>query len=152
MSYRGPRSMVTVDMSVDSRSTDGRYLGRASVATRSIIGDDSVDVVPLWRSSYRPRWLSADIDSNTPTLNRHITDTSSIFHRLPADSICRYIGQYSINMFFDTSFLSRSTFVYIAHLYLSSYQLMANIITTDSRSIVCRYLILFLHYCIILPY
>ena len=54
VSYRGPRSMVTVNMSVDSRSTDGRYLGRASVATRSIIRDDSVDVVPLWRSSYRP--------------------------------------------------------------------------------------------------
>ena len=61
--------MVTVDMSVGSRSTDGRYLGRASVATRSTIGDDSVDVVPLWQSSYRPRWLSADIDSNTPTLH-----------------------------------------------------------------------------------
>ena len=45
VSYRGPRSMVTVDMSVD---------------TRSIIGDDSVDVVPLWRSLFRPRWLSAD--------------------------------------------------------------------------------------------
>ena len=94
--------MVTVDMLVDSRSTDSRYLGRASVATRSIIGDDSVDVVPLWPSSYQPRWLSADIDSNTPTLHRHITDTSSIFHRLSADisvnipSIC----------FFDTSSLS----------------------------------------------
>ena len=31
VSYRGPRSIVMVDMSVDSRSTDGRYLGRASV-------------------------------------------------------------------------------------------------------------------------
>ena len=38
VSYRGPRSMVTVDMSVDSRSTDGRYFGRASVATRSTLG------------------------------------------------------------------------------------------------------------------
>ena len=38
VSYKGPRSMVTVDMSVDSRSTDGRYLGRASVATRSTLG------------------------------------------------------------------------------------------------------------------
>ena len=92
--------MVTVDMSVNSRSTDGRYLGRTSVDTRSIIGDDSVDVVPLWRSSYRPRWLSADIDSNTPTLHRRITDTSAIFHRLPADSIGRYFGQFSIDMFF----------------------------------------------------
>ena len=145
--------MVTVDKSVDSRSTDGRYLGRASVATRSIIGDDSVDVVPLWRSSYRPRGLSADIDSNTPTLHRHITDTSSIFHRLPADSICRYIGQYSINMFFRHFVLiSIDIRVHSPPLYRSSYQLMTNIITIDSRSIVCRYLILFFHYCIILPY
>ena len=28
VSYREPRSMVTVGMSVESRSTDGRYLGR----------------------------------------------------------------------------------------------------------------------------
>ena len=38
VSYRGPRSMVTVDMSVDSQSTNGRYLGRASVATWSTLG------------------------------------------------------------------------------------------------------------------
>ena len=145
MSYRGPRSIVMVD----SRSTDGRYLGRASVATRSMIGDDSVD----WQSSYRPRWLSADIDSNTSTLHRHITDTSSIFHRLPADSIGRYTSQYSINMFFRHFVLiSIDIRVHSAPLYRSSYQLMANIITTDSESIVCRYLILFFHYCIILPY
>ena len=85
----------------------------------SLIQLGNLGIFPvIWRSSYRPRWLSADIDSNTPTLNRHITDTSSIFHRLPADSICRYIGQYSINMFFDTSFLSRSTFVYITRRYI----------------------------------
>ena len=35
--------------------------------------DDSVDVVPLWRSSYRPRWLSA--------IHRHFTDTLPILHR-----------------------------------------------------------------------
>ena len=153
MSYRGPRSIVMVDMSVDSRSTDGRYLGRASVEPRSIIGDDSVDIVPLWQSSYRPRWLSADIDSNTSTLHRHITDTSSIFHHLPADSSGRYIGQYSINIFFRHFVLiSIDIRVHSAPLYRSSYQLMANIITTDSGSIVCRYLISFFHYCIILPY
>ena len=38
VSYRGRRSIVTVDMSVDSRSTDGRDLGRATVATRSTLG------------------------------------------------------------------------------------------------------------------
>ena len=123
VSYRGPRSMVTVDMSVDSRLTDGRYLGRALVATRSVIGDDSVDVVPLWQSSYRPRWLSADIDRNTPTLHRHITDTSSIFHRLLADSIGRYIGRYSIDMFFRHFFLiSIDIHVHRAPQYRSSYQ------------------------------
>ena len=47
VSYRGPRSMVTVNMSVDSRLTDHRYLGQASVDTRLIIGNDSVNVVPL---------------------------------------------------------------------------------------------------------
>ena len=101
MSYRGPRSIVTVDMSVDSRSTDGRDLGRATVATRSIIGDDSVDVVPVWRSSYRPRWLSAHIDSNTPTLHRHIIDTSSIFHRLPADISVNILSICFIDTYLD---------------------------------------------------
>ena len=76
------------------------------VATRSTIGDDSVDVVPLWPSSYRPRWLSADIDSNTPTLHRHINDTSLIFHRLPADISINILSICLI----DTSSLSRSTF------------------------------------------
>ena len=134
VSYRGPRSMVTVDMSVDSRSI-----------SRSIIGDDSVDVVPLWRSLYRPRWLSADIDSNTPTLHRFFIDISPLTGR--------YIGQYSIDMFFRHFVLiSIDVRVHSAPLYRSSYQLMANIITTDSRSIVCRYLILLFHYCIILPY
>ena len=123
------------------------------VATRSIIVDDSVDVVPLCRSSYRPRWLSADKDSNTPTLHRHITDTSSIFHRLPADIIGRYIDQYSIDMFYrHFVIISIDIRVHSAPIYRSSYQLMANIGTTDSWSIVCRYLILFFHYCTILPY
>ena len=49
---------------------------------------------------YRYGGRRVDIDSNTPTLHRHITDTSSIFHRLPADSIGRYIGQYSIDVFY----------------------------------------------------
>ena len=132
------------------RSTHGRLMVDISVEPRSIIGDDSVDVVPLWRSSYRPRWLSVDIDSNTLTLHRHITDTSSIFHRLPAVIIGGYIGQYSIDMFFRHFVLiSIDICVHSAPLYRSSYQLMANIITTDSRSIVCRYLISFFHYCII---
>ena len=132
------------------RSTDGRLTVDISVEPRSIIGDDSVDVVPLWRSSYRPRWLSVNIDSNTLTLHRHITDTSSIFHHLPAVIIGRYIGQYSIDMFFRHFVLiSIDICVHSAPLYRSSYQLMANTITTDSRSIVCRYLISFFHYCII---
>ena len=42
VSYRGPRSMVRVDMSVDTRSTHGRYLGRCihrvSGECRSSIG------------------------------------------------------------------------------------------------------------------
>ena len=96
VSHRGPRRMVTVDMSFNSQSISRSSRGRYSVDN----WDDSVDVVPLWRSSCRPRLLSADLDSNTPILHRHITDTSSIFHRLPADSIGRYIGQYSIDVFY----------------------------------------------------
>ena len=53
VSYRGPRSMVTVDMSVDTRSTHGRYLGRCihrvSFDCRSSIGRVSVEHRPLYR-------------------------------------------------------------------------------------------------------
>ena len=99
--------MVTVDMSVDSRSTDGRYLGRYSVDNWGWLG--------------RCCTAMAVIVSTEVAVGRYryqYTDTSSIFYRLPADTICRYIGQYSINMFFDTLSLSRSTFVYIAHRYI----------------------------------
>ena len=53
VSYRGPRSMVTVDMLVDTRSTHGRYLGRCihrvSVDCRSSIRRVSVEHRPLYR-------------------------------------------------------------------------------------------------------
>ena len=81
------------------------------VATRSIIGDDSVDVVPLWRSSCRPRLLSADIDSN---IHRHFTDTSRILHRYFTAYRPIVLADISVNIlsmcYIDTSSLSRSTF------------------------------------------
>ena len=38
VSYRGPRLMVRVDMSVDTRSTHGLYLGRCIHRVWSIVG------------------------------------------------------------------------------------------------------------------
>ena len=134
MSYRGPRSIM-----VDSRSTDGRYLGRASVATRSIIGDDSVD----WQSSYRPRWLSADIDSNTSTLHRPTdasTDTLPILDRRFTDVLPTHCRCYRDRLSVDLStegdpMIGR----YIANIAADARSTLARY-STDNRPILGRYI------------
>ena len=62
--------MVTVDMSIDSRSTDGRYLGRcihrASVECRASVGRASA---AIW-SMYRPIIGLPSVERSTDSRSR----------------------------------------------------------------------------------
>ena len=83
VSYRGRRSIVTVDMSVDSRSTDGRDLGRCihrvSVDCRSSSGRVSVEHRPLYRRRI-DRSLDHPRSRDRPTVGRgSIGSVSAIY-------------------------------------------------------------------------
>ena len=67
--------MVTVGMSVKSRSTDGRYLGRCihrvSVDCRSSSGQVSIEHRPLYRAAmYRPIIGSLSVERSTDSRSR----------------------------------------------------------------------------------
>ena len=102
--------MVTVDMLVDSRSMPQSRRGRYSVDNWGWLGRYCTAIAVV----YRLRWLSADIDSNTPTLHRHFTDTSPILHRYFTAYRPIVSADISVNIlsicFIDTSSLSRWTF------------------------------------------
>ena len=84
VSYRGPRSMVTVNMSVDTRSTHGRYLGRCihrvSVDCRSSNGRVSVEHRPLYRRRI-DRSLDHLRSRDRPTVGRDSIGRVSAIYR-----------------------------------------------------------------------
>ena len=80
VSYRGPRSMVTVGMSVESRSTDGRYIHRVSVDCRSSSGRVSIEHRPLYRLCI-DRSLDHFRSRDRPTVGRDSIGSVSAIYR-----------------------------------------------------------------------